>query len=196
MMWKVADNGDGRQWWTITDEHGEILAQAILRADAERICRAMTWELDATLKLTRLREAVEKHCRAFEESPIPGGSLIVGDLRAAFDALSSPEPGPAATTYDPETGCGTCGCPTLVDDRCWGCKRRVVEPGPAADSMPIADFIAIPCIQCQHPLSDHVLGSQGGKCEKQGCSCVAPRFDFPRTEDAARMARSIGDGSE
>ena len=36
-------------------------------------------------------------------------------------------PDETTTTYSIETGCARCGSPTLVDDRCWGCKRIVVE---------------------------------------------------------------------
>lgn len=38
--WRLGDNGDGRQWWTILTDDGEIVAQALSREDAQAIVAA------------------------------------------------------------------------------------------------------------------------------------------------------------
>ena len=53
--WNIDEqSGDGRQWWTIVTENGEIVAQAVLRCDAERIVSAAERVRDLEAESARL----------------------------------------------------------------------------------------------------------------------------------------------
>jgi hypothetical protein len=60
--------------------------EAALAAAQARIA-ALERERDA------LAAAIERHCRAFETSSLPGSGMIVADLRAALAAASSTSQG-------------------------------------------------------------------------------------------------------
>ena len=58
-QWKIGDQGDGRQWWTILTQDGEIVAQAVMRSDAEQIVADHNEVLQAAGRVRALRQALE-----------------------------------------------------------------------------------------------------------------------------------------
>ena len=107
--WNIDEqSGDGRQWWTIVTENGEIVAQVVMRHDADRIIQAVNSRAGLEAENARLVEAgtnlYHAVMMAFDPVAVNSGfpvREVALEHAAAWEKLL--EPLPPVTAPNPET---------------------------------------------------------------------------------------------